>query len=141
LDGLAQMAAFNSGDYAAVLWLRENAPDMSVILEAVGGQYTNYGRISSATGLPTILGWPGHEYQWRGSTPEPAVREPVVTEIYTSPNLDNVAALLDSYDVRYIVVGGLERDTYGLSGMDKFSENLDVAFESTGVTIYHWTPQ
>jgi YYY domain-containing protein len=141
LDGLAQMALFNPGDYAAVLWLDENAAGTPVVLEAVGGQYTNYGRISSSSGLPTILGWPGHEYQWRGATPEPAVREPIVTDIYTTPNLENVAALLDSYNVRYIVVGGMERDRYGLAGMDKFSENLDVAFESDGVTIYYWTPQ
>jgi YYY domain-containing protein len=141
LDGLAQMAAFNPGDYAAVLWLNENVTGTPVILEAVGGQYTNFGRISAGSGLPTILGWAGHEYQWRGATPEPAIREPVVTEIYSSPNLESVATLLDSYNVRYIVVGGLERGKYGMSGMDKFSENLDVAFESNGVTIYYWTPQ
>jgi len=141
LDGLAQMAAFYPGDYAAVLWLDENVPDTSVVLEAVGGQYTNYGRISAGSGLPTILGWAGHEYQWRGATPEPAIREPVVTEIYTSPNLERVSDLLDSYDVHYIIVGGLERETYGTAGLEKFSENLDVAFESNDLTIYHWTPQ
>jgi YYY domain-containing protein len=141
LDGLAQMARFNPGDYAAAQWLKENAAGTPVILEAVGGQYTNYGRISSATGLPTLLGWAGHEYQWRGATPEPAIREPVVRDIYSAQNIQAVADLLDNYDVRYIVVGGLERDTYGLLGMEKFSENLDVAFESDGVTIYYWTPQ
>jgi YYY domain-containing protein len=141
LDGLEQMARFNPADYAAVQWLRENAAGTPVILEAVGGQYTNYGRISSATGLPTILGWAGHEYQWRGATPEPAIREPVVTDIYSAQNITDVADLLDNYGVRYIVVGGLERDTYGLTGMEKFSENLDVAFESDNLTIYYWTPQ
>ena len=28
-----------------------------------------------------------------------------------------------------------------LPGLEKFSENLDVAFETDGLTIYHWTPQ
>ena len=141
LDGLAQMERFSPGDYAAVQWLRDNATGTAVVLEAVGGQYTGYGRISAATGLPTLLGWAGHEYQWRGETPEPAIREPAVSDIYSAPNLQNIADLLDRYDVRYIVVGGLERDTYGISGMDKFAENLNTAFESNGVTIYRWQPQ
>ena len=60
---------------------------------------------------------------------------------YYISNIENIADLLDSYDVRYIVVGGLERETYGMPGMEKFSENLDAAFESNGVTIYRWQPQ
>ncbi len=141
LDGLAQMARFAPGDYAAVQWLRENVDGTPVILEAVGGQYTNYGRISAGSGLPTLLGWAGHEYQWRGSTPEPAIREPVVRDIYSATNFQNIADLLDDYDVQYIIVGGLERDTYGAAGIEKFAENLTVAFENDGVTIYRWQPQ
>ncbi len=141
LDGLAQLGRFSPGDYAAVQWLRENVGDAPVILEAVGGQYTGYGRISAATGLPTLLGWAGHEYQWRGDTPEPAIREPAVRDIYSAPDFAGIADLLDSYDVRYIVVGELERDTYGLPGLEKFAENLEAAFEGDGVTIYRWQPQ
>ena len=34
------------------------------------------GRVAANTGLPTVLGWPGHEWQWRGSDhPEPGRRE------------------------------------------------------------------
>ena len=141
LDGLAQMKRFSPGDYEAIQWLRENVSGTPVILEAVGGQYTAYGRISAATGLPTLLGWAGHEYQWRGSTPEPAIREPVVREIYTAQDMQTIAALLDEYEVRYIVVGGLERDTYGMPGLEKFAENLDIAFGNNGVSIYRWQPQ
>ncbi len=141
LDGLAQIGRFSPGDYAAVLWLRENVTGTPVILEAVGGQYTGYGRISAGSGLPTLLGWAGHEYQWRGDTPEPAIREPVVRDIYSTPDIQSIEDLLNQYDVRYIVVSGLERDTYGLSGMDKFTDNLEVAFENSGATIYHWQPE
>jgi uncharacterized membrane protein len=138
LDGLAQMSRYSPGDYAAVQWLRENVSGTPVILEAVGGQYTGYGRISAGTGLPTLLGWPGHEYQWRGDTPEPAIREPAVRQIYTAPDIQSIAGLLNTYDVRYIIVGGLERDTYGAAGLDKFSESLDIAYENNGVAIYKW---
>jgi YYY domain-containing protein len=141
LNGLAQVNRFNPDEYAAIMWLRENVTGAPVITEAVGGQYSNYGRISANTGLPTILGWAGHEYQWRGSTPEPAAREPAVNSIYSQTNLNNVADLLNQYNVQYIYVGGLERDTYGPAGLDKFAEQLDVAYSNNSVTIYRWQPQ
>ncbi|MFN2107206.1 MAG: DUF2298 domain-containing protein [Candidatus Promineifilaceae bacterium] len=141
LDGLSQMARYSPGDYAAIEWLRKSEQGTPVILEAVGGQYTGYGRISAATGLPTLLGWAGHEYQWRGETPEPGIREPVVRDIYSAPNLQSISSLLDSYGVKYIVVGGLEREAYGLQGLDKFAESLVPAFEATDVTVYRWQPQ
>ena len=112
-----------------------------VILEAVGGQYSSYGRISANTGLPTILGWAGHEYQWRGNTPEPGIREPAVNEIFSQSDLLSVAELLNRYSVEYIYVGGLESDMYGSSGLDKFAEQLDVAYSNNSVTIYRWQPQ
>jgi uncharacterized membrane protein len=141
LDGLSQMARYSPGDYAAIQWLRGNESGTPVILEAVGGQYTGYGRISAATGLPTLLGWAGHEYQWRGETPEPAIREPAVRDIYSTSDLQSITNLLDSYGVQYIVVGGLEREAYGIEGLDKFAESLDPAFEGNDVTIYRWQPE
>ncbi len=140
LNGLANLQRFTPDEYNAILWLRENVPDAPVILEAVGGQYSQYGRFAANTGLPTLLGWAGHEYQWRGDTPEPGQRDPAVRDIYSRTDLGSVANLLNQYGVEYIVVGNLERDTYGLQGLDKFSENLDVAFSDGGVTIYRWQP-
>ena len=50
--------------------------------------------------------------------------------------------MLDAYDVAYIYVGGLERDTYGvngrLPGASKFNEQLEVAYQNGSVTIYRW---
>ncbi len=141
LNGLAQINRFNPDEYAAIMWLRENISGSPVITEAVGGQYSGYGRISANTGLPTILGWAGHEYQWRGNTSEPAAREPAVDSIYSQTSLNNVVDLLNNYDVQYIYVGGLERDTYGPAGLDKFAEQLEVAYSNNSVTIYRWQPQ
>lgn len=146
LDGLAWLARFNPAEYEAIQWLREQATAMDgpppVILEAVGGQYSGYGRVSAATGLPTVLGWPGHEWQWRGSDhPEPGRREPIVEQIYTASDLGVVGFLLDQFDVRYIYVGDLEREQYGEAGLRKFAEGLPIAFANDRVTIYHWQPQ
>lgn len=150
LNGLAQMAAFNPDDYAAIMWLRNNVSGTPTIVEAVGGQYSpqGHGRVSASTGIPTLLGWAGHEYQWRGyGTPEPATRDPIVRDIYTAPGWDNsnIANVLDTYSVTYIYVGNLERSTYGvngrLSGLNKFNEQLEVAYQNGSVTIYRWQSQ
>jgi YYY domain-containing protein len=146
LNGLAAMQTFNFDEYAAIQWLRENVTGTPVILESVGGQYSEYGRVSASTGLPTLLGWAGHEYQWRGSsTQEPAVRDPAVRDIYTAANWDgsNAALLLDDYGVELIYVGNLERSTYGLFGpeLQKFDDRLEVAYQNSSVTIYRWLPE
>ena len=143
LDGLAYVGSFNPDELAAIEWLRANVEGAPVVLEAVGGQYSSFGRVSAQTGLPTLLGWAGHEFQWRGyDTPEPNIRDGVVRRIYSEPRWsDEVAALLDQYDVAYIFVGGLERSQYDPAGADKFAAELPVAFSNDTVTIYRWQPQ
>jgi uncharacterized membrane protein len=145
LDGLAYLRRFNPSEYEALMWLRGQTAYIDgpppVVLEAVGGQYSGYGRVSAITGLPTVLGWPGHEWQWRGGDhPEPGRREPLVEQIYTSPDLGVVGFLLDQFNVAYIYVGDLEREQYGPGGLEKFSDGLEVAFANDRVTIYRWQP-
>jgi YYY domain-containing protein len=138
LDGMAYMATSHPADYAAISWLQENVSGAPVILEAVGGQYSWGGRISAHTGLPTVLGWAGHEHQWRGSTPEPAVREEDIKRIYTSPFWSETQILLDKYGIEYIIVGPLEWSTYGQVSLSLFDRALETVFEADGVKIYRW---
>jgi hypothetical protein len=84
LDGTAYLARQNPADAAAVDWLRHNVPGVATVLEAHGGSYTYAGRISAQTGLPTLLGWEGHELQWRGNTVEQDQRKPILERIYGS---------------------------------------------------------
>jgi uncharacterized membrane protein len=141
LDGLAFMRRFNPSDYEAILWLRENVDGAAVIAEAVGGQYSGYGRVSASTGIPTVLGWAGHEYQWRGATPEPAQREPVIRDIYSPGSWETTAELLNTYDIEYIYVGPLEKSTYDPRIDEKFERNLEVVYRNDSVSIYRWNPQ
>jgi YYY domain-containing protein len=138
LNGLARLAQDNPAEYEALLWLSNNIDATPVILEATGGQYSDFARVSANTGIPTVLGWAGHEYQWRGSTPEPAAREAAITAIYQQSDWIGVPELLDRYGVDYIYVGDLERGTYGETGLQKFEDDLDIVFENDGVTIYVW---
>jgi uncharacterized membrane protein len=96
-------------DLALINWLNANSTGTPVIAEASFGPYRGNGsRISSATGLPTIIGWERHEEQQRDRTILPArVRD--VRTIYTSTEPAAVQHVLDQYHVRYIVVGDVER--------------------------------
>ncbi|MCI0648363.1 MAG: DUF2298 domain-containing protein [Chloroflexi bacterium] len=138
LNGLTYLSP---DEYEAIMWLRQNVGDAPVIVEAVGGAYTGYARVSASTGLPTVLGWPGHEYQWRGSTPEPAAREPAVQTIYSLAGWQQTAELLNRYQVAYVYFGPLEQTTYDPQAAQKFEENLEVAYRNGSVTIYRWQPQ
>lgn len=143
LDGLAKLKQYNPDEYSAIMWLSENSNGLPVVLEATGGAYSTYGRVSANTGLPTVLGWANHEYQWRGSdTPEPGERAPAIEQIYRNPFWDNTGELLDRYDVAYIYVGNLERTTYGngaqIPAQEKFDQLLNVAYQNNSVTIYRW---
>ena len=141
LDGLAFIRQSAPDEYAALLWLRDNVAGTPVIAEAVGGQYSEYGRVAASTGLPTILGWAGHEYQWRGATPEPALREPAVAAIYGDRSWEEARAALNRYGVEYIYVGPREVATYGPQALTKFADALEVAFASGDVVIYRWLPE
>ncbi|MGE5278067.1 MAG: DUF2298 domain-containing protein, partial [Acidobacteriota bacterium] len=74
LDALPALARRNPGDAAAVVWLEKNAAGRSVLLEATGDPYQEFARISSHTGLPTVMGWANHEGLWRSNDPEVNVR-------------------------------------------------------------------
>jgi uncharacterized membrane protein len=112
LDGRGWLAATAPGDIGAIDWLRANAPGDAVVLESVGDDYSAFGhaRISTYTGLQTVLGWAGHELQYRHDAGN---RREEVKAIYTATDPAAAKALLDRYAVRYVVVGPLERADFG----------------------------
>ncbi len=139
LDGEAYLASWQPDDYGAIAWLNATVAGAPVILEAPGDHYRAYvyeGRVSAHTGLPTLLGWGGHEHQWRGDYTEPARREEDIQMLYVSSDLATVRELLDEYGVVYVYVGPLERERYPASGLEKFAALGDVVYQTGGVTIY-----
>ena len=129
---------------AAIAWLRANAPGDAVILEAVGDQYDGRGigasAISASTGLATVLGWAGHEEQWRGGDPlsyaQIAPRKADVTEIYSGTDTLKAAELLKQYKVDYIYVGVAEQATYDQLDPNKLAQLGEQVFQQGNVTIY-----
>jgi YYY domain-containing protein len=139
LDGTAYLAETQPDDYAAITWLNEHIPGAPVILEKPGtggSSYVYEGRVSALTGLPTLLGWAGHENQWRGSYEIQSVREPDIETIYNTLDPNEALTLLDKYDSIYVYVGPLERSAYDPRALEKFRRVMDVVYEQGGVTIY-----
>ncbi len=138
LDGTAYLRETNPADYEAILWLNQNIEGAPVILEATGGSYTYYARISTHTGLPTVLGWDFHELQWRGSYDEPARRKPDISRLYVTPDPEEAKELAQKYGVRYIYIGPLERETYGLTpaAEEKFSRFATLVYDRDRVKIF-----
>jgi YYY domain-containing protein len=141
LDG---MATLPPDQLAAIKWL-DNLPGEPVIAEAKGDDYTDGGRFSASTGLPTILQWPGHELQWRGNTTDQNGRPEDLTTLYTSATPAEVQAVLQKYNVRYVIVGPAERQKYPNLNVDQMSSLLEIAFPADAsqqgdVTIYRVRP-
>lgn len=141
LDGAAWIERHHPDDYAAIEWLNAHVAGSPVVLETPGVNYDYEGRISALTGLPSVLGWAGHEGQWRGSYEEQGKREPDIEAIYsttarTDQDADRVLALLDKYHVTYVIVGPTERQHYPQAGLEKFDWLLEPVFRRGQVTIY-----
>ncbi|MSQ06126.1 MAG: hypothetical protein EXR54_04920 [Dehalococcoidia bacterium] len=141
LDGLAFLRRADPAEHQAIQCLRDQAP-WGRLVEAVGDDYSDYGRISASTGLPTVLGWKGHELQWRGDGRLLAGREAAVARIYQSGDAIEVRGLLDEYRVRYVYLGDRERASYGsprlggLVGLLRpiFAQGSVVVYETVGVS-------
>ena len=146
LDGLTYMQSYDPSDYAAILWLNAHIQGDPVIVEAYGpqgGDYSDYGRISAFTGLPTLMGWTGHEYQWRVNwlnndynAADFYRRGSDINTIYTDPHPNVVLSLMARYNAQYIYVGPLEEETYPRADLHRFSSFMQTAYSANGVTIY-----
>jgi uncharacterized membrane protein len=111
---------------------------VGVVAEAVGpnnASYVDYAHISTYSGLPTVMGWMGHEGQWRGSYEGFVQREFDIRSLYETSSWEEATAILDRYDIRYVFIGTLERRTYQVAE-GKFQQYLQPVFEQGGATIY-----
>jgi uncharacterized membrane protein len=118
---------------AAIQWLQAAPP--GVLVEAVGGSYSSAARISTLSGQPSVLGWPGHELQWRGGSREMGSRETDIQMLYQTGDWDATNEILQRYNVSYVYIGAMERSTYHLNEA-KFARFLEPVFQQGGVIIY-----
>jgi uncharacterized membrane protein len=102
----------------------------------VGDEYTLAARMSTYSGAAGVLGWSGHEVQWRGPLLELSARTNDMAALYRDAPVEAIRAVLDRYSVRYVVVGDQERKSYGEGVTNRFDGVLQVAFRSGDTVIY-----
>ncbi len=139
LDGAAWLQHSYPEDAAAIAWLNDNIEGTPVIVEAPGDQHRAYiyeGRVSALTGLPAVLGWGGHQSQWRGNYDEAGAREADLSILMTTLNHTEATRILERYSVSYVYVGPLERQRYPEEALAKFAEMFPTVYDQNGVTIY-----
>ncbi|MFQ5922008.1 MAG: DUF2298 domain-containing protein [Anaerolineales bacterium] len=135
LDGTAYLAGQSAADYDAIQWINESLPE-GVIAEAIGGSYSQYARVSTHTGLPTVLGWGGHEVQWRGDAEPQGSRQGDIQRLYETTSWPEAVELLEKYGIDYVYVGPLELSTYLRLNEGKFETFMDKVFDNGAVRIY-----
>jgi uncharacterized membrane protein len=112
LDSRRAMERRNPSDLRAIEWLRKNAPPGTTLIEATGDPYSEFARVSTHTGIPTVLGWANHESLWRGHDSEVMDRFGQVRLFYTSGDPRLAQGILKRYGVTHVVLGDLERRAY-----------------------------
>ncbi|MDD1719920.1 MAG: DUF2298 domain-containing protein [Methanoregulaceae archaeon] len=131
LDGLSYLTTEHPGDLAAVTFLR-TLPGNITLVEAECGDYSYCGRVSSFTGIPAVIGWPFHEFMWRGDMGGwYGQRVSDVRTIYEDP--ERTLPLMEKYNATLLYIGDLEREKYkvNITGLA-----LPLIYENEGVAIY-----
>lgn len=141
LDALAFVRRQAPDEWAAIDWVRKNTPHGAVIAQAPGNSYrADHSRLSTATGRPALLGWQGHERQWRGDAfaAMSAGRLGALERIYNPPSPDILRDTLDAWHVDLVQVGPLERRRYVMTAGHEalIARVMVLAFESGAVRLY-----
>jgi len=113
-----------SEDYRAIRWMQDTIQGSPVIVEANCPEYRWCTRFTVYTGLPGVVGWNWHQRQQRGvmsTWVEQRVAQ--VGDFYNSIDSNYIHLFLKTYEVKYIVVGQLERAEYTPEGIAKFQRN------------------
>lgn len=138
LNGLSYLKNLYPDDYDAIMWIQNNIKGQPIILESQGDSYTDHGRVSANTGLPTPLGWTVHEWLWRGEYKFPESRLSDITNLYQA-DTETTKRLIKKYNISLIYVGTLEKTKYELINEGKFREIGSVIYQDGDVTIYKVT--
>jgi YYY domain-containing protein len=136
LNGITYLQRSYPSDFAAIMWLSNTVQGQPVVLEAQGDSYTDYGRVSATTGLPTVLGWTVHEWLWRGTYDIPAPRITDVKNLYETKDLELAKKFIRQYTIQYVFVGALERQKYPALNEAKFGQLGKVVYQNGETRIY-----
>ena len=147
LNGLSYVSKTAPEEYQLIKWVNQHTNRSSIVLQGSLVPCTasqsgcndwdpRLGRVASATGRPTVLGWEGHEQQWRTNHSLLEERQDDIREIYTTTDPSAAKILISKYGIDYVVISKSELEIYGTKGKEKFKEFGSVVFEGTDLLMY-----
>jgi YYY domain-containing protein len=140
-DATAYLVNGGQNELVALRWIRANTQPDDLVVEGKGASYrADLSRISTMTGRPTLLGWDGHEAQWRGKRYAEMAegRAEALETIYRGGTAEQLRQHIDAWGIDYIYVGPAERMQYGITPAVEalLRQVTDQVFESGDVRIY-----
>jgi YYY domain-containing protein len=136
IDGFDWMKRTNPDDYAAAMYLSE-LPGEYVLVEAGGNFDLHYTRMSSVTGIPSILGGTAHEQSWRGDNPPGWVEERISDLSIRYEQPERTSEIMAKYNADFLILGAAERTQYQVpDDFDAYLSDLEPVFISGETVIY-----
>ena len=114
-------------DYAAIVYMQNYIVGSPVIVEGHTEEYRWGSRFSIYTGLPSVVGWSWHVRQQDSLLDGANVDKRIddVNNFYNTGDIQAAQDFLKQYQVKYIIVGDLERAYYDPAGIAKFREMVN----------------
>lgn len=146
LSAVEALAHSAPGQAAMIRWINQNTAPHAKIVETAGDSYQREAnRISVLTGRKTLLGWKGHESQWRGRASysrQSQGREQALRKIYAPENADALRETLALWGVDYVYIGPNERRAYNMAPETEalLRTELDTVFSTDAHTLLKVRP-
>ena len=135
IDAVVYLKASDPGLYGAISYAKEKlSPEEHILLQAITHAYGKGGYLAAASGIPTILNWPGHQIQWRGLELSLDDRVAAVDQIYRSGSSNLGLENAKKYHVTHIYIGREEKSLFGWDVVDRFKD-WDIAWEQDNSVI------
>lgn len=135
LDGTAYLEMTHPDELKAIQWINQNIKGTPAILEYGTEAYTYSARVSSNTGLPTVLGWSNHELVWRDDSRLIENRLGDLSQLWTSQDKIMIDSLVKKYGIQYVFWGDMENLNLPLDAKTKWRERGTVVFNSGTVEV------
>lgn len=140
-DGLAFFRDNYPFDYQAYLFLKglqDGLPQGDkhrIIVEASGTSFQDENLFSSYLGWPTLLGWTGHVWTYRGTPRYLEEREADLREIYSGTSEILTANILGKYKADYVIIGSVEKRKYPEVNVEKLLKLGNPVYDRDGIMI------
>jgi uncharacterized membrane protein len=85
--------------------------------------------VASLAGRPVPIGWPHHEFQWRGASVDSVIeeREAAIHRLYGATNTEQIHEAAMELNSTWVVLGKVERTHLGEGQFERLRELLGSA--------------